>query len=180
MYKKSFYSFFYLVAIVFMFGCGSEDTSVDDKISKVEILRTGDTGNVLVGFTTQRIRDYNSLDILIGSLNISLLNTDIKATTDVANLTNLIETLSDINIDFTKNSLLLYVHDESIIQSYKEELIVRNPTMLDVPTVEILFKYIEDGGSSAEMRYVLIYEISNKITEVTLNLFGNEEVVIPW
>ncbi len=74
----------------------------------------------------------------------------------------------------------MYVHDEPIIQSYKEELIVRNPTMLDVPTAEILFKYIENGGSSAMMRYVLIYEISNKITEVTLNLFDNEEVVIPW
>ncbi len=178
---KSFYSILYIFSILFMFGCGSGDVSINDKISKVEVFTTGDIDNVLVGFTSQRIRDYNSLDILIGSLNISLINTDPKATQDIKTLTEVIDKLSNLTVDFSEKSLLLYVHDEPIMNSYKEELIARNPTMLDVPSVEIKFTYINnDGGSSAMTRYILIYEISNKMTEVTINLFGNEKVIIPW
>ena len=180
MYRKKIYAIFYMIAMLIMSGCGNSNVSVDDKISKVEVFQTGDIENVLVGFTNQRIRDYNSLDILIGSLNISLVNTNSDATKDILKLTNLIEKLSTTNVDFSQNSLLLYVQDESIIQSYKEELIVRNPTMLDVPTAEIIFKYIGDSGESAMSRYILIYEVSNKITEVKLNLFNNEEVIVPW
>lgn len=178
---SKFYSPFYIFVLLFMFGCGSGSVSISDKISKVEVFRTGDVDNILVGFTSQRIRDYNSLDILIGTLNISLVNTDEKATEDIAKLTALIEKLSNLSVDFEEKSLLLYVHDEPILRSYKEELIARNPTMLDIPSVEIKFKYIDNAeGVGVATRYVLIYEISNNMTKVTLNLFDNEEVVIPW
>ena len=180
MYKKSFYTIFYLISMLIMFGCGSGHVLIDDKISKVEVFTTKDTNNVLVDFTSQRIRDPNTLDIIIGSLNISLLNSDNNSTQDIQNLKSFINKLSNLNIDFSKDSLLLYVQDEPIIKSYEEELIVRNPTMLDVPTAEIVFKYVGDSSEPTTIRYVLLYKISNKITEVKLNLFENEEVVIPW
>ncbi len=177
---RNFYFLFYIFIAIFVVGCGTGSVVISDKISKVEVFRTGDIDGVLVGFKSQRIRDHNSLDMLIGSLNISLVNTDEKATKDIKKLTSFINKLNNLSIDFDKKSLLLYVHDEPILKSYKEKVIARNPTMLDVPSVEIQLKYIDDSGQNIVTRYVLLYEISNKVTKVTLNLFENEEIVIPW